>query len=150
MSDIVFNIAKGQIAYYAGLPATSDALILILLKTAASDATLKDFDTFAAVTGGTSVEADFTNYARKTLGSVTVTVDDTNDRVAIDAADVVYTAAGGASNNTLAKAVVCYDGDTGAGDDSNLVPLFALDCVVTTDGTDLTLAFNATGVATAS
>lgn len=150
MSDIVFNIAKGQIAYYAGLPASADALVMILLKTAASDATLKDLDTFAAVTGGTSVEADFTNYSRKTLGSVTVTVDDTNDRVAIDAADVTYTSAGGATNNTLAKAIVCYDGDTGAGTDANLVPLFGLDCVVTTDGTDLTLSFNATGVATAS
>lgn len=145
-SDFVFNIAKGRIAYYGGLPATNDALILVLFKAAslAADSSLKDLDTLTAIKA-VATEADFTNYARKTLASVTVTVDDTNDRVDIDCADVVYTSAGGAANNTMGKAVICYDPDTTTGTDADLVPLGAYTYDGTTDGSTITLTMATNG-----
>lgn len=138
MADGVFNIAKGRAAYYATLPATNDALVLVLFKTVLdADSALVDRTTLAAITGAGNVEADFTNYARKTLTSVTVTVDNTNDRVDVDIADQTWTAAGGAANNTLAKLVIGYDPDTTGGTDSDIIPLTHHDFVTTTDGSDL-------------
>jgi hypothetical protein len=147
MGDVVANIALGKVKYYAELPATNDALILVLLKSSGleADATLRDYDDLAALLAGTNDEADFTNYARKSITSATITVDDTNNRVDIDIADQVYTAAGGATNNTLGKALLCYDPDTTAGTDSSIVPLTMHDFSVTTDGTDLTLVIASAG-----
>lgn len=151
MADLVFNVAKGKAAYYATLPAANDALIVVLLKTAASDATLKDQDDLGAVLAGGSTEADFTNYARKTVtASVTVTVDDTNDRVDVDMPDQTWTSAGGATNNTLAALLVCYDSDTTGGVDSGIIPLTKHDFVVTTDGSDLTAQIATAGFYRAS
>jgi hypothetical protein len=152
MADLIANIAKGQIAYYASLPAANDALILVLLKTSGlvSDATLRDYDTLSDVLAGASDEADFGTYTRKTLASVTVTVDDSGDVVNLDAADPsAYTATG--ASQAISKAVICYDGDTTGGTDANIVPLAYLDCVVTFDvGVATTLSFHASGFAYAS
>jgi hypothetical protein len=152
MADGVFNIAKGKIAYYAGLPAANDALIAVLLKSSGieADATLADHDTLSALLAATNDEADATNYVRKTLASVTVTVDDTNNRVDLDFADPVWTTLGGASNNTIAKLVVCYDPDTTGGTDADLVPLTHHDFSVTTDGTDVTGSVASAGFARAA
>lgn len=140
MSDFVFNIAKGKVKYYAELPAANDALIVVLLKSTGieADGTLKDYDDLAALLAASNDECDFTNYARKTITSVTNTVDDSGDKFDSDFADQTWTAAGGATNNTVAKLLVCYDPDTTSGTDSSLVPLTAHDFSVTTDGTDLT------------
>lgn len=149
MADFVFNIAKGKVKYYSELPAANDALVVILLKTAEADATLKDYSTLSAALtagGGTAnVEANFTNYARKTISSATITVDNVNDRLDIDIPDQIWTAAGGATNNTLVKLLVCYDDDTTSGTDTNLIPLTSHDFPVTTDGSDLTAQIAATG-----
>lgn len=51
-------------------------------------------------------EANATNYVRKSLTGRTVTVDTVNDRAVCDAADVTWTALGGAVNNTISAAVV--------------------------------------------
>ncbi|MFF3443626.1 hypothetical protein [Streptosporangium sp. NPDC002721] len=152
MADVVANIAKGRIAYYAGLPATNDALIVVLLKSSGleADGTIVDHDTLSALLAAANDEADATNYTRKTLSSVTVTVDDTNNRVDIDADDLVYTNLGGASNNTLAKLVVCYDPDTTGGDDTTVIPLTFHDITLTTDGTTVTVTVPSGGFARAS
>jgi hypothetical protein len=153
MADGVFNIAKGKIAYYAGLPATNDALILVLLKSAGleADDTLNNYDDLAALLAAANDEMTFTGYARRTLGSVTVTVDDTNNRVDIDAADPAsFTNTGGAAE-ACGKAVIVYDPDTTTGTDSTLVPLFYYDCAVSFDvGVATTISFNAAGIGRAS
>lgn len=152
MADIVFNIAKGRVARYADLPNANDALILVLLQTTGleSDAVLRDYDSLSAILASTNDEMTFTGYARRTLGTVTVTVDDTNDRVDVDAADPAsYT--NSSTSQASSKAVICYDPDTTAGTDADLVPLIALDCVVTFDvGVPVTLSFNAAGFFRAS
>jgi hypothetical protein len=153
MADIVFNIAKGRVAELANLALTNDAFILVLLKTAGieADATLQDYDTLSALLAAANDEADFTGYTRRTLASVTVTPDDTNNRQDVDAADPsAYTNSGGASQ-AVSKALVVYDADTTAGTDANIVPLVALDCVVTFDiGVATTLQFNSAGFFRAS
>jgi hypothetical protein len=138
MSAGLFNIARGKFAYYAGLPASADALIVVLLKSGGleSDGTLMDYATLSDILAASNDEADFTSYTRKTLATVAVTVDNTNNRVDVTADNFTYTSAGGATNNTIAKLLVCYDGDTGAGTDANIIPLSFHDCSFTTDGTD--------------
>ena len=153
MADVIFNQAHGKHAYYATLPSSNDALILVLLKTSGlvADATLIDYDSLSDILGGASDEADFTGYARRTLASVTVTVDDTNNRVDVDAADPsAYTNSGG-SSQAVSKAIVCYDPDTTGGTDADLIPLYGFDCVVTFDvGVATTVSINASGLARAA
>lgn len=140
MANFVFNVAKGKVAEKAADGAT---LKMLILKASGTDGALKDLDTVAAVLAeGSTTEADFTNYARPTLASVTVTVDDTNDLVKVDAADITLTSAGGASNNTTTDAIIYEEV---AGGDANCIPLVLMDCVFTTDGNNVTLSFNADG-----
>lgn len=153
MADVVFNIALGEVKKYAKLDGgANDALIIVLLKSAGieADATIRDHDDLAALLAAANDEADFTNYARKTVSSATITVDDTNNRVDIDIADQTWTTAGGATNNTLAALLVCYDPDTTAGTDSTIVPLTKHDFSVTTDASDLTAQIAAAGFFRAS
>jgi hypothetical protein len=135
VADIAFNIAKGKAAYLAGLPATNDALKAIPIETTGivSDATMRDYDDLATLLAGASNEQ--TTMGRKTLASVTVTVDDTNDWVIIDAADIVWTAATG---NAISALVVVYDPDTTSPTDANMIPIAKLDAVATPAGGDIT------------
>ncbi|MEU6222244.1 hypothetical protein [Streptomyces sp. NPDC047042] len=136
MANIVFNIALGRLAYLAGLPATNDALIMVPIETSGivGDSTMRDYDDLGALLGGASNEQ--TTMGRKTLASVTATVDDTNDRVNIDCADVTWTAATG---NAISAVVICYDPDTTGGTDADLIPLTKHDVTMTPDGSDFTL-----------
>lgn len=147
MGDIVFNIAKGKAAYYATLPAANDALIAVPIETTGieSDATLRDYNDLSAILAAANNEQ--TTMGRKTLASVAVTVDDTNDRTDVDAADITWTAATG---NAISALVICYDPDTTAGTDADLIPLVKLDAVATPAGGDITFQFNAAGFFRAS
>ncbi len=147
MSNLVFNIAKGRIAYYASLPAANDAIIVVPLEATGlvSDATMVDYDTLDAVLAGASNEQ--TTMGRKTAASVTVTVDDTNDRVDLDFADVTWT---GATGNPVGALLFCYDPDTTTGTDADLIPLVKVDFTVTPDGSDIVAVINSAGFARAS
>lgn len=145
MADFVFNIAKGAVAEMIRDSAANVGIIL--LKTAEADATMKDYDTLAALIAGTPDEADFTDYARKTGITGTITVDDTNDRVDVDIPDQTWTGAGGASNNTLTDLVTYYQN---AAADATRIPMTNHDFAVTTDDSDLTAQVNASGFYRAS
>lgn len=158
MADITFNVAKGRINELVNRvndndPANS-ALIVVLLQASETDATLQDYDNLSlllAAAGNT--EATFTNYARKVLSDTDIaapTVDDTANTQWSDIPDQVYTSAGGATNNTLTKLLVCYDSDTTGGDDTNIIPLTAQDFSATTTGSDMTAVISATGFFSAS
>lgn len=136
MGNIVFNTSLGRVAYLASLPTANDALILIALESSGleADSVLRDKDTFADIVSGTTNEQ--TTVDRKTLASVTVTVDDANDRVNIDAADVTWTSPTG---NAVGAVVICYDPDTTAGTDTDLIPLTKHDVAWTPDGNNFSL-----------
>lgn len=136
MANICFNVALGKIKYYSELPATNDALIAVPIETSGivSDATMRDYADLSTLLAGASNEQ--TTMGRKTLASVTVTVDNTNDRVAVDCADITWTAAAG---NAISAVVICYDPDTTTGTDSDLIPLTKHDVSLTPDGSDFTL-----------
>ena len=110
-----------------------------------------DLSTLLAAAGNT--EANFTNYARKILTDTEVTVpvpDDTNNWQASDIADQVWSNAGGTTDNTLTKLLICYDPDTTTGTDSDLIPLTYHDFAITTNGATLTGEINANGFHRAS
>lgn len=144
----VFNVAKGKAGYYATQVGVGNAaLVVVLLQSAGlqADGTMSDHDTLAAVLAAANDEATFTNYTRKTITSAPGTVDDTNDRLDVDIADQTWTAAGGASNNTLGSLLVCYDPDTTAGTDTSIIPLTFHAFSATTDGNDLQATIAAAG-----
>jgi len=136
VADVVMNIALGKVKYFAELPATNDALILVPLESSGleSDAVLRDKTDLASLVAGTTNEQ--TTVGRKTLSSVTVTVDNTNDRVALDCADVTWTAPTG---NAIGAVVICYDPDTTGGTDADLIPLTKHGISWTPDGNNFTL-----------
>lgn len=152
MADWIFNIALGRAKEFYQRTKDADdtdpGFIVVLLKTAEADGTLRDYDTLSALLAGSNVEADFTNYARKTLQaadiSATPSPDDTNNLIDLDLPDQTWTSAGGTTDNTLAKLVICYAPDV-AGADSTLIPVAGYDFVVTTDGSDLDARFNSSG-----
>lgn len=137
MADFVFNIAKGRVLEYHERVNNNDpansALILVVLAEAGleSDDVLKDKDDLAAVVAGTTNEATNTNYARKTLTDVdiaAITVDDTNDRVTATFSSQTWTSVG--AGDSWRKLILCYDSDTTAGTDANIVPLVGYDLLI--------------------
>lgn len=129
MAALIFNIAKGSFAYYAGLPAASDAIIWVVFSGTETDANVRDVDTLTALIGTSLDEATFTGYSRQTATGVTVTVDDTNDRVDVDANDPQWSPT---SAQAITRIAAVYDSDTGAGTDANIIPLFIDDFALTT------------------
>jgi hypothetical protein len=152
MADFVFNIAKGHVNEYASRVNANDpvnsVLNLSVLATSGieSDAVLIDKDTLADVVSGTTNFVTNTGYARievDNTGSITVTVDDTNDRKEADMPDQTWSAVlAGDGWNDL---VIGYDSDSTGGTDANIVPCTQHDFVVTPDGSDITVQFNAAG-----
>jgi len=122
--------------------------IVLLLKANETEADLVDHDELAALLGAAgNTEADFTNYARKTGLTGTITVDDSNDRVEVDFPDQTWSSAGNGTNNTLTKLITAYEESAA---DSGRIPISHHDFASTTDGSDLTAQFNAAGFIRAS
>ena len=159
MADLAFNIAKGRTVEWYNRVKSNDpanaAFIVVLLKVTEADATLIDYDDLGAVLGAAgNTEATFTNYGRKTITDAELAAlpapDDSNNRFDVDMPDLVWTDAGGASNDTLVKLLICYDSDTGAGTDANILPVAHYDFAVTTDGNTLTAELHVDGFYRAS
>lgn len=154
MADQIFNIGLGRghelaIRVNGNDPANSAFIVLVLATSGIeTDAVLKDKDDLAALVSGTTDEVTNTNYARKVITSITVTVDDSNDRVDLDIADQTWT--GVAAGDGWNDIVIAYDSDTTGGTDANIVPLTMHDFVVTPDGSDITAQIAAAGFLRAS
>jgi hypothetical protein len=133
--NLVFNTSLGRVAYLASLPAANDALIAVPIQTAGivSDAVMRDYADLQTLLAGASDEQ--TTMGRKTLTGVTVTVDNINDRVAGDSADIVWT---GATGNPISAIVVCYVPDVTAPNDATAIPLAKFDFAIVPDGSDVT------------
>lgn len=139
MPNIVFNIAKGRVVELYNRVKSNDpansALVIVPIETAGleSDAVLVDADTLAAVLAGATNEQ--TTMGRKTLTDADLAAlpapDDANDRYDVALPTVLWTAATG---NAISKLLVCYDNDTTAGTDANLIPLTLFDFAQTPSG----------------
>lgn len=143
MADFVFNIAKGRVAELYNRVQTNDpansALVIVAINASATDATMTDYDTLAALLADVNVaEVTNTGYSRIVLTDAdlaALSVDDTNDRMPCDIADQTFTAI--SAGDAWTDLVICYDGDTTAGTDANLIPLTCHDFAITPDGTDI-------------
>lgn len=144
MADFVFNRSKGRFTEFAERVNANDptnaVLRVIAWNTSETDAVLMDLDDVAAIEANAST-AEVTNsgYARKTLdqaGGITITYDDTNNRVDVDCPDQTWTSVAAGSAWTDLSFV--YDSDSTAGTDANVLPGTFHDFAVTPDGSDIT------------
>lgn len=140
MADGVFNIAKGSVAEMFRDAAANG--IVLLLTVNQVEATLEDHEDLAALLAAANTEALFTSYVRKVALTGTVTVDHSNDRTDVDIPDQTWSPAGNGTNETMTKAIIAYEN---AAADATRVPLTHHDFTPTTDGSDLTIQFNAAG-----
>lgn len=147
MGNFVFNRAKGRVTEWverinANDPANSVLVVrLISASGVQSDATLLDLDEFGALVAGATDFATNTGYSQKVLtdaSSITVTYDDTNDRVDLDCADQTWTAVSNDGTGAISDLVFGYDSDSTGGADTAILPATWHDFVVTPNGGDLT------------
>ncbi len=145
MADYTFNIAKGRpVEFYNRVenndPSTS-ALILVPLSASGSEAEAQDYDNLSAVLGGAANEITTGNWSRKTLTDTELAAfpapDDTNNRYGIQVPAVTWTSV--AVGNDTTGLLICYDANTGAGADTDIIPISHHDFVVTTDGNNVVL-----------
>lgn len=146
----MFTYAKGRFIEKALLPVGTDSLVVVLLQSSGlqADATLKNYQTLGTLLAS-NTEATFTNYTRQVLSAASITVAfNTGTSVAsLDTSDQVWNAAGGATNNTLGKFLLCYR-PTSSSLDSAVLPLTGHDFSATTTGGLLTAAVPSIGTAT--
>lgn len=150
MSDFGFNRAKGRIAELAERVNANDptnaAFLIIPYATSATDATLKDLDSVADIeANANTAEVPSVGGSRKTLdqtGGITITYDDTNDRVDVDVPDPTWVAVTGTAWTDL---LFAYDSDTTGGADSAIIPMTFHDFPFTPTGGDVTAEVAAAG-----
>lgn len=150
MSDTMFNIVKGKWRYYCELPALTDALVITLFRNSGlqADDVLNNYADLGSIKAS-NTEASFTNYARKILTSgVTITQDNTTNKVSVDIADQTWSAAT-ADANALGAVIVCYRPDS-TSTDSQMIPLFKFGVTATPNGSDLIAQINVGGLADAT
>ena len=151
MADFTFNQALGRVVeFYMRVrnndPANSALVLVVLKATAAADDTLRDKATLADVLA-VSPEATNAGYARKVLSDTTLAA--TSPDNAADAWQVTFPSQTwntvGATGGAWAKLLVCYDKDTTAGTDADIIPVTAHDLAVTPNGQNITVTPPSTG-----
>ena len=139
MSSIMYNYGKGEFLN-GNIDWVNDTINMGLNTTSY---TADPDHEFPGDTGGpadTGKESTGTGYVRKSLASKTVTVNDTDDRAEVDAADVTWT---GLDCGTIAGAFVLQH----VVDDTDSPLICWLDFAdLTTNGGDVTLQFASAGL----
>jgi hypothetical protein len=143
MSNFTFSVSVGRATeFYArvdGNDPANSALILVVLAASGleSDTVLKAKATLADVLSGTTNEVTNTNYARKTLTDSSLsayTVDTDLGQIVLPLPTQTFSAI--QAGDLWRKLLVCYDSDTTAGTDANIVPITAHDLLI--DGVAVT------------
>ncbi|RMH12123.1 MAG: hypothetical protein D6698_15590 [Gammaproteobacteria bacterium] len=125
-----------------GDPANA-GIVIVAINSTDTVESIKDADTLAAILAlaGTAEVSGGSGYARKVLSGVELNalVRDNvgNTQSAGFANDQIWTAVSGTTNWT--HLVFCYDPDTTAGTDADLIPLAFGDFAKTPDGSDIIL-----------
>lgn len=140
----VANIAKGRTVEYYNRVENNDpsasALIIVPLSVGGTQAQGQDFDDLAALLGDANFDEQTAGgWVRKTLTDTELAAfpapDDTNNRYDVAVPQITWT--GPTAGNNVVAFAVCYDADTAAGTDSNLVFLTAHALTVNADGNDV-------------
>jgi hypothetical protein len=150
VADFVFNISKGRVIELFNRvdvddPAASTLTIIPVDVAAVSDATIKDFDDFAAIIAGGVTERAASNWNRKTLTQADITMpapNDANDSYDIDLADIIWTP--GPTAGAVTDIIICY-ASVASPTNAQLLPLTQQDFAITPDGSDVTGVVNALG-----
>ena len=143
MPDVMFNVAKGRVAEFfnrvdSNDPATSAIIVVPVDRGAVSDATMQDFGTLSAVLAGGVTERTTGGWNRKTLTDAelaAIAVDNTNNRMPSTIPALTWTAVTAGAATDL---IFCYDSDTTAGTDANILPISCNVFAITPDGSDVT------------
>lgn len=148
------DYAKGRFVEKSTLPLGTDSLLLVLLQSTSlpTDTTIKRNQYLSGILSsgtGSGLEATFTNYARQVIpaASITITVNTSTDVVTLDTSDQTINSAGGATNNTLGAALLCYK-PTSSTADTAIPVLTKHDVSLTTTGGNLTIAVPSVATAT--
>jgi hypothetical protein len=124
-SSFVNTWAKGRFIEKCMLPLGTDHILLVPLQSTGipTDTVLRNCANLGAVFTAGGVEATFSNYSRISLSSsaITITTNTGSFTQAASFATQVWSAAGGAVNNTLAALVLAYQPTTGTADSGCLV-----------------------------
>jgi len=157
VGDFIFNRGLGRGTEWAervnANDPTNSVIVIMILATSGveSDAVLRDKDSFSDIVSGTTNEVTNSGYARKTIDNsagMTVTYDDTNDRVDVDIADQTWTAI--AAGDGWQDLVTGWDSDSTGGADSAILPWSLHDFATTPDGSDITAVIPSGGFFRAS
>lgn len=154
MANFACNVAKGRAIELYNRVKTNDpansGLVVVLLATTGLDPddTLTDAATLAAMLAG-SPEATNTGYARKVLLDADIAAlpapDNALNQRTMAIPDQTWLAVQGDGTGAIAKLVVCYDPDTTAGTDADIIPLSHHDFAVSPIGNDVSTDFDALG-----
>ena len=145
MANYPFNIVKGRaVELYnhveSNSPAAS-ALILVPCSASDTEANAQDADDLTAALATAINEQSSGGWSRKTLTDAELAAfpapDDTNNRYDVSVPQVTWT--GPTAGNNTTGLLICYDADTGAGTDANILPMSHHDFAVTADGNDVIL-----------
>lgn len=151
MASFISDSAKGRWVEKYLLPVGGDNVVVVLLQSSGlqADATLNNHQFLSQLLAAGNAEATFTNYGRKVLSAadITVSVNTGTGVTTVDIVDQVWSAAGGASNNTLGALLTCYRPTSGSLDSAVLV-LTKHDFATTTTGGALTATVPSIGTAT--
>lgn len=141
MSAVQFNVALGRETELYNRVLNSDptnaVFTLVVLATGGDSlALLKDYDTLAAVLAGPSIEVTNVGYSRIEFDNtdlVAYTVDDTNNQILLTLPLATFGSPNIAAGDVWDIGLVCYDSDSTAGTDANIIPVTAHDLRI--DGT---------------
>lgn len=156
MAAFTFNIAKGRAVEFAHRINNNDpsnsVFVLVALKSSASHATLKDYDTLAAVLGdGDTDEITNSGYSRIVLDntdSITVTVDDSGDLAVVDFPDQSFGSVD--AGDDIDYLLLGYDSDSTGGSDSAIVPVTLSDFDISPNGGEVGVTVDTDGAFVAS
>lgn len=139
MGQLIFNCSRGRAVELhrrvdGNDPAASAIVLVVLAETGLeSDDVLRDYDTLAAILAASNNEVTNTGYSRKVLTDSDLsapTVSDTDDSVVLTHATQSFGGPNVAAGDSWRKIVYCYDADTAAGTDSDLIPITAHDMLM--------------------
>lgn len=154
MANLMFNVAKGKAGqYFDNVENNSPAGCLIRIfaidANGETDDNMIDTDNMTALFATLANEVTNTNYTNKSVAAanITITLDDTNNRLDVDIDDQTWSSI--ASGDSWTDLVVAYD-PNGSDTDANTIPISLHDFAVTPDGSDIIAQIDAAGVYRAS